>query len=307
MSDSRLLENVFAAPSLGGLFHGPSFFRLHAGGRGCFFEWELDGQVVASVHFTPLDGGLWRSPSRGTYAGFASVPGLRQEVMFDFHDAVLARLSRLGAKRVEVLPPPMAHDPVGFTNQVYLLHARGYTLTQCDINHSLQVDERALQERMSYGNVKRLRKCHKEGLQAVPLPPDALPRVYETLAANRASKGYAMSMTLSQLQEMAQQIPGAMHLFGCGAGDELAAAALCLRLRQDVLYVFYWGDRPGYGTQSPVVSLADGIYQFCQTEEIALLDVGTSTLNHEPNHGLIRFKQGLGFHESLKVRMARDV
>lgn len=307
MSEAGLLENVFAASSLGGLFHSRPFFELHAGDAGRFFQWQIDGRVVACVHFTPVGDGLWRSPARGTYAGFVTEPGLRPEVLFTFHDAVLDRLASLGATRVEVLPAPMAHDAVCFANQFYFLHARGYASTQCDLNHSLEVDARPLRDRMSYGNVKRLRKCEKEGAQTAALPAQALPVVYETLSLNRASKGHTMSMTLAQLEDMQQRFPEAMHLFGCSIGQELAAAALCLRVKADVLYVFYWGDRPGYASLSPVVCVAEVVHDFCQEEGIRLLDVGTSTLDRHPNHGLIHFKRGLGFVESLKVRMARDL
>ncbi|MEF7616119.1 GNAT family N-acetyltransferase [Aquincola sp. MAHUQ-54] len=307
MVASRLLENTFAHPGLGALFQRAPFFELHAQGRGVFFEWEKGGHVVASVHFTPMGSGLWRSPARGTYAGFATAPGLHTDALFEFHDAVVARLGALGARRIEVLPAPMAHDPIAFSNQAYLFHARGYSVTQCDLNHSLAVDAQPFEARMSYGNVKRLRKCRKEGIEAGTLPPEALPEVYAVLAANRASKGHAMSMTLSQLQDMQARFPESMALFGCRAGAELAASALCLRVQPHVLYVFYWGDRPGYATLSPVVSVADAIYSYCQAEGIAQIDAGTSTIDREANHGLIQFKRGLGFSESLKVRMARDV
>jgi hypothetical protein len=311
MAEYRLLENVFArcnvGTSLGGLFHSPAFFKMHAAGSGTFFEWEQDGKVVASIHFTAVEQGLWRSPARGTYAGFACAPGLRLESMLAFHDAVQARLATLGATRIEILSAPMAHDPVAFSNQIYLLRMRGFEITQCDLNHSLQVDARDLGERMSYGNLKRLRKCEREGLVAEELPLSALAKVYDTVAANRASNGHVMSMTLAQLQAMADCFPEAMVLFGSSGGDQLAAAALCFRLDADVLYVFYWGDRPGYASLSPVVSVADAIYRYCQRQGLRMLDVGTSTVGSEPNHGLIQFKRGLGFTESLKVRMTRTI
>lgn len=307
MSEYRLLENAFAAPAMGSLFQSAAFHRLHAGDAGAYFEWALAGTVVASIHFTALDDGLWRSPARGTFGGFACAPDIRLDTLFAFHDAVLARLAARGAKRVEILPAPMAHDPAAFSNQLYLLRSRGYDTTHCDLNHSLQVDERSLGERMSYGNLKRLRKCEREGLLAQALPVAALGEVYDTLAANRASKGHAMSMTLAQLEHMAQQLPEAFVLFGCRDGEQLAAAALCLRLSTEVLYVFYWGDRPGYAAQSPVVAVADAIYGYCRSHAIRLLDVGTSTVDREPNIGLIQFKRGLGFSESLKVRMGRSL
>jgi len=316
MAETRLLENVHAARAtaqaggvaLGALFQGSDFFEHHAGGRGAYFEWEDDGRVVASIHYTPVgDDGLWRSPARGTFGGYAFVPELRIDSLLAFHDAVHARLAALGARRVEVLPAPMAHDPVAFANQCYVLRARCYETTHCDLNHSLEVDARPLGERMSYGNLKRLRKCEREGLVGTPLAIDALPEVVETLVANRAMKGHVLSMTLPQLQAMAARFPDAMRLFGCRDGERLAAAALCLELGGGVLYVFYWGDLPGYANLSPVVAVADAIHRHAQAAGLRLIDVGTSTLDREPNPGLIQFKRALGFGESLKLRLARDL
>lgn len=312
MASCRLIENEFASAGagLGGLFHAPAFFRLHSAGQpglASYFEWTEGQRVVASIHFTATDGESWRSPARGTFAGYACAPELRPEDGFAFHDAVEARLATQGAQRIEILPAPMAHDPAAFSTQIYLLRTRGYQMTQCDLNQSLDISATPLSERMSHGNLKRLRKCEREGLTAQQLPASALGDVYDTLAANRAGKGHAMSMTLAQLQTMADTFPDAVLLFGCRDGERLAAAALCLRLSAAVLYVFYWGDQPGYAQWSPVVPVADAIYRYGQDHGVALLDVGTSTLDREPNFGLIQFKRGLGFTESLKVRMSKTL
>jgi hypothetical protein len=309
MAEYRLHENEWVFPvGLGVLFSAPGFFKMHLSGRrGAYFEWAQDGKVVAAIHFTEVEPGFWRSPARGTYAGFVWVPGLGLEALLSFHDAALARLRALGASRLEVLPAPMAHDPTAFATQTYLLRSCGYETSQCDLNHSLEVDERPLADRMTYGNLKRLRKGVREGLIAQPLVRTDLPEVYDTIAANRSSKGHEMSMTLSQLMAMVECFPEAVKLFGCRLGSELVAAAVCLQVEKGVLYVFYWGDRPGYSSLSPVVTLADAIYAHCQTEGIRLLDVGTSTVDREPNLGLIQFKNGLGFSASLKVRMTRHI
>lgn len=297
--------NAFLGGGPGSLFQQASFFRLHAAGQGLFFEWAQGMRVCASVHFTPTGEGTWRSPARGTFAGFAFDTSLRYEDLFAFHDAVELALKAEGARQLEILPPPMAHDPAAFANQFYLLRSRGYEMTHCDLNQSLHVDSSSLSDRMSYGNQKRLRKCQREGLVAERLPLTALADVYDTLAANRARKGYAMSMTLAQLQTMADTFPDAVLLFGSRDGERLAASAVCLRLSPTVVYVYSWGDRPGYDAYSPVVALAVAIYELCQTQKVTQLDVGASTLDRAPNFGLIQFKRGLGFTESLKVRMSK--
>lgn len=308
MSDARLLENRFLAPegALGGLFHTPAFHRLHAQGQGSYFEWADGDQVRATIHFTPDAEGGWRSPARGTFAGYAFEPTLTLQELEAFHDAVEARLRERGARRVEILLAPMAHDPAAFSLQFYLLRTRGFRVARCDLNQSLAVDARPLAERMSYGNRKRLAKCEREGLRCTQVGAEALPEVYDTIASNRAAKGHAMSMSLAQLQTMAETFPDRLVLFACRAAGQTVAAAICLRLDAQRLYVFYWGDRPGHATLSPVVAVAEAVYAHAQQAGLACLDVGTSTLDSEANHGLLAFKRGLGFTESLKLSMEKS-
>ena len=128
----------------------------------------------------PRAGHLWR---------LRVAPELRLDALLAFHDAVHARLTELGARRVEVLPAPMAHDPSPFPTSATCCARGGYETTHCDLDHSLDLDTRPLGERMTYGNLKRLRKCEREGMVGAPLTIDALPEVFDTLAANRASKG----------------------------------------------------------------------------------------------------------------------
>jgi hypothetical protein len=288
------------------LFHLAEFHALHRAQRpGGYFELFDGRQVRASIHFTALGDGTWRSPARGTFGGLWADPELGLAELQSFLGEVDGTLLAAGARRAEVLPMPQAHDPVGFARSVYVFRGLGYEIESCDLNHSLQVDERPLAERMSYGNRKRLNKCLREGLAARELAASELRQVYDALAANRESKGYQLSMTLHQVQDMAERFSDRVVLFGVPTDCVLAAAALCLRLSKDILYVFYWGDRPGFATQSPVVAIAECIYRFCQTSGIRLLDVGTSTLDRVPNHGLIQFKGGLGFSECLKLRLAK--
>lgn len=308
MSDFTLVENEFVGSDRKELFQQHAFFRLHAVRGGSYFDLCLKGRSAALIHFTPVDEeGTWRSPARGTFAGLSFDVDLKFRDLFTFFEGVESALLAKGAKSLEVLPAPQAHDASSFAKQVYLLRLFGFETIQCDLNQSLEIDNRSLSERMSYGNLKRLRKCNREGLVARQLPQSALPQVYETLAINRASKGNSMSMTLAQLQEMVDTLPENVLLFGCPNGGQLAAAALCLRLSPYVLYVFYWGDRPEYASHSPVVAIADSIYHYGREHGYKILDVGTSTIDRELNFGLLEFKRGLGFSETLKVRMRKTL
>jgi len=301
-----ILENAFLGTKEFPLFQQPAYFHLHASSDGVYFELAHKGLSVACIHFTRVNNeDTWRSPARGTFAGLSFSPDVKPRELFFFLEGVESSMRSRGAKCLEVLPPPQAHDTVAFAQQFYLLRSLGFEISQCDLNQSLEIDSRSLSDRMTYGNLKRLRKCTREGLIAQPLQISALPQVYETLAINRTSKGNNLSMTMAQLKSMIEMFPNDVILFGCPHGDRLAAAALCLRLSPMVLYVFYWGDRPDYSSHSPVVALADAVYRYGQEQGFRIMDVGTSTIDRAPNFGLLEFKRGLGFNESLKLRVRK--
>jgi len=307
MSDYRLAKNEFVEPTPDDLFQHRKFFELHAGGTGFYFEWLKEGRSAARVHFTQIEPAVWRSPARGTYGGYHYAAELGLADLGAFCSEVEAALAKSGASKLEIVLAPAAHDQAAFANVTYLLLSSGWRIDRVDLNHSIEIDDRSLSERMSYGNRKRVRKAMREGLRADQLSLDSLPEVYRTLEINRAAKGYELSMTLPQLGQMAEMFPDRMLLFGLPDQGELAAAAVCLRVTTDVLYVFYWGDLPGYSKLSPVALLASRIYDFCGEAGIRILDVGTSTVGREPNDGLIHFKRGLGFSESLKLWLAKDL
>jgi len=308
MNNFEVVENCFLDNDFGSLFNSPKFFNLHSKSGDVYFDLCKNGRSVASIHFSALaDTGTWRSPARGTYAGLAFDAELQYRELFCFYEQVESALRNRGVKRLEILPAPQAHNMAAFAKQFYLLRGCGFEVVQCDINQSIEVDQRIFAERIGYGNLKRLRKSRRQGLVVEKLPLSDLPNVYETLAINRLSKGRCLSMTLADIQLMLEKFPESIALFGCPDKTQFAAAAFCLHLSKDILYVVYWGDRPEYASNSLVVSIAEAIYRYSQESGVKILDAGTSTIDREVNFGLLEFKCALDFEESIKVRMAKEL
>lgn len=288
------------------LFNRAEFFRLHAEDGGHYFQWVVDDRACATLHFTQVREHVWRSPARGTFGGLSCTPGLRPEVLGEFLAQVTDYLAGQGARKLEVLLPPAQHAPADGAVQYFLLRSQGFAESLVDLNYGLPVDQRPFAERLNHANRKRLNKCRREGFSAAAETADALPAVYAVIAENREARGFPITMQLAPLQQMQALFPDTLELYGCRQQGELVAAAICLRLTPGILYVFYWGDRPGYAQYSPVTLLAESLYEDCQRRGIALLDAGTSTLDLQLNPGLIAFKRGLGFEESLKFRLERS-
>jgi hypothetical protein len=287
------------------LFNTEAFFRLHAGGKGHYFQWLLNGHPCITTHFTQVTPGVFRSPARGTFGALSHLPGVTLDDLRAFISAISAYLQARGGKVLQVLLPPLEHDPADVSVQYFLFRADGFTESLVDLNYAQRVDDQPFVEKVNYANRKRLNKCRRDGFEVSAVVAERLPDVYATIAENRASHGYPMTMGEEPLRQMQQLFPDAVQLYACEHQGQMAAAAICLQLSRDVLYVFYWGDRPGYSQHSPVVLIADCLYHSCQARGIGLLDVGTSTLDLQPNFGLIHFKRALGFDESLKFRLEK--
>lgn len=287
------------------LFNTEAFFRLHAGGKGHYFQWLLNGHPCITAHFTEVTPGVFRSPARGTFGALSHIPGVALDELQAFISEISAYLQARGGKVLQVFLPPLQHDPAGVSMQYFLFRADGFAESLVDLNYAQCVDDQPFVEKINYANRKRLNKCRREGFEVSVVAAERLPDVYATIAENRAAGGYPMTMGEEPLRQMQELFPEAVQLYACEHQGQMVAAAICLRLSPDVLYVFYWGGRPGYSQYSPVVLVAECLYRSCQTRGIGLLDVGTSTLDVQPNVGLIVFKRALGFSESLKFQLEK--
>lgn len=291
------------------LFNTPAFFQLHAAGRGVYFQLcrRQRGDAVATLHFTEVAPGTFRSPARGTYGAISAAPDVPPSVLETFLDMTEQTLVARGARELHVLLPPASHDLPMFSISTNLFLRRGYTIERHELGYDLSIDERPLAARMESGNRKRFNKCVREGFLATQLAPVDYRRAYDVIAGNRLRRGYPVTMTFEDVMRMAEVFPDRVTFFGVSRGEDLVAAAVCMAVSREVLYVFSWGDTDGMQDHSPVTLLASAIYDSGQAKGFKIVDAGISTVDGEPNQGLIRFKRGLGFGESLKLTFAKRI
>ena len=299
--------NSFVPAANNHLFNEPEFFRLHASSANDVYAQlvrSADSTVFATIAVYDLGDGAYASPRQGTFGGVGLNCACELPLIERFLLVVLGHVKAAGAGSIELKCPPFSHDLALMSVVSNILLRRGAVLSGWELNYDMQVDRRALLERIDYGNVKRIRKCLRQGFSAQKLPDAACAQVHQLISDNRARRGYALSMSAEQLAAMASLFPGRLHFFAVYPRERaagMAAAAVCMALTPKILYVFYWGDSAGMESYSPTAMLAGYIYEFCQSSGFALLDAGTSTVDGEPNHGLARFKKNLGFSESLKL------
>ena len=291
------------------LFNTPEFYATHAIDHQAYFfslRDEASQMIVGRSHFAEFSPGHFASPLRGTFGGIEAVTNdlaMLEQFIRDIENHFIF----IGAKSLQLALIPFAHKPAFSSCLTNTLVRLGYKIELFDLNYSMVVLAGNLVDRMDRNKQTRLRKCQREGMSfSLCQSPNQCRAAYDAILANRESKGYQLSMSYDQIANMANTFSNRFKFFTITHHSIIIAGAVCIAISSNVLYVFYWGDVPGYETFSPVVLLADGIYTFAQKNGFSILDAGRSTDLSVPNIGLIRFKEELGFEASLKLTVKKS-
>jgi hypothetical protein len=276
-----------------------------------YFEYALNLVIYKSVRpigvmsFFSNDSRVWFSPGRGTFGGLFLMESVQLAELYEIYALILDIIKTEGGEVLEITLPPENHNQSINSKHSWMLRSLGAEVISSDLNHFISVDTNSLETKLNHGNKKRLRKCNREGCIFQRCSTDSLTEVYDLLKKNRTSKQNTLSLSEKQLQQILTLFPERIKLFKLvlPSNNEMLSAAVCIRLSTTVLYVFYWGNDPNYSNYSPVVSLACGIYSYCEKKGIKIIDLGVSTLNEEANFGLVQFKDNLGATVSRKERL----
>lgn len=122
-------------------------------------------------------------------------------------------------------------------------------------------------------------------------------RAYAVITANRTTKGYYLAMTLADLEATSSIID--IDAFILRHDDTDVAAAIVYRVASGIAHVVYWGDIPGFEHLRPMNILPYHIFTYYHALGFTNVNIGTSSTDGIPNHGLCSFKESLGCTLSL--------
>ena len=108
-------------------------------------------------------------------------------------------------------------------------------------------------------------------------------------------------MTWEQVYETAKIINA--DFFLVNDMEKPIAAAIVFHVTHSIVQVIYWGDRVGYSEKKPMNFLAFKLFEYYKNVGIKIIDLGPSTLNSVPNHGLCEFKESQIGRASCRERV----
>ena len=293
------------------LYLRPAHLALapHPGpGFSAYLEDAAAGRTLAQLHlnYDPATG-LARSPGQAPFGAVQLAPALSPAALHQLLDAAEAELRRRGLARLALRGYPFAYDPAGAATLAEALRQRGYRVALAEQNYHLD-PARAYETHLHPSERRRLHKCRRAGLFIEQEPAYLLPRAYEFIRQCRQERGQALSLPLERVQALFQAFPREHFLFSVRQADgEWVALTVAIQVDARVLYNFYPASPLRCNGLSPVVLLNEGLHAFARASGMAVLDLGTSTLDSGPNTSLLRFKRHLGGVAGLRLSWEREL
>ncbi len=273
-----------------------------------YLEQPAAGRTVAQLHVAlPPGTDEACSPAQAPFGAAQLAAGLGPGPLHQLLEAAEAGLRQRGRRRLVLRGYPFAYDPTGAATLAETLRQRGYRVTLAEQNYHLD-PARDYETHLSPAERRRLHKCRRHGLHFEQEPPFLLPAAYEFIRACRHERGQALSLPLERVQELFRRFPREHFLFSVRQPDgEWAALTVAIQVSARVLYNFYPASPLRCNTLSPVVLLNEGLHAVARASGLAVLDLGTSTLDSGPNASLLRFKRHLGGVAGLRLSWAREL
>lgn len=273
----------------------------------CFVLKRKKSNVVyGKCFFTINEDNVYKSPGRGSFGGFQTLNEVSSEVHLNFIKQVeFLLVTKFKASKILItLPPVVYYSDSKFYKNYF---DAGFTIDRAEQNYSISITSQSYNEIIHHSTRKRIKKCRREGFFVKKSQPNELEEAYNIISINRTAKGFPITMSFKDLDNTSKSLnPKISSYLVMNNKNESLAASIVYEVNKDINYVFYWGELPQYLPFSPVVLLAEHLYQVAQKNNKKILDLGTSSVNGTPNQGLVTFKERLGAEESKKYYLIKE-
>lgn len=290
------------------LFHQPDHLLLqkNSGWKSFYAIHEKSRTLVAEVHFHS-DRLTAASPFRAPFGSYAYSESLPLEVLYNFILFVEEELKKDKVSNLILKLPPTKYFPEYHNALVPVLINLNYTIQQAEISSGIEISENPFSDLIDSWEKRKIKQAREAELVSRLIHAENLEMVYSFILQCRQQKEYSLSMTLEEVKTVVQKFPDRFILFGVFDQDNLAAAAIAIRVTDQVLYNFYSDHQARYDNLSPIVMLTESEYEYCQGHKLGMLDLGTSSIDGKLNFPLLDFKRRLGGRPIPKYTFVKKI
>lgn len=248
------------------------------------------------------------SPFSASYGGFE--PLYEDTKLYQVDDALTSFTNWSKEKLfsgIKIIMPPFFFNEDFSSKMVNCFYRAGFEVKNKELNYHFQTKNLNDDyfERIWYNARKNLKKSLNNSLSFSKLSSEKGKVAYDIIAQNRSERGFPLRLTFEQLEETGKIIP--IDYFIVEEGINKIGAAIVFHLSSKVVRVVYWGDLPEYSNFKTMNFLSYSVFKHYKETGITTIDIGHSTENSVPNHGLCEFKESIGCSIGLLYEFYKDL
>ncbi len=250
--------------------------------------------------------GVLKVPFSAPFGCFSSIT--KRNKLINFHLA-LEMLEEWTKKenlqKIEFNFPPHFYEPKYLTMFYNALHCSGFLIDNIDVNYEYDLKNFHDDYEMSIDPKARqsLRVAFKEQLSFEKTKDLTL--AYKIIRNNRIHKGFPLKLSQAEIEKTSSVID--VDFFIVKNGDTAISSAIIFHITKNILKVIYWGNTSDSDHLKPMNFLSYNIFKYYSKNGYSFIDIGHSTENSVPNHGLCNFKESIGCSSSPKFSLSKII
>lgn len=240
------------------------------------------------------------SPFSATFGGFEFV---NEDIkLYQIDSAIQSLFDWATAKKfigIKIILPPFFYKEDFLTKTTNCMYRAGFETKNMELNYHFQTDNLTdnYEQNIWYNAKKNLKKASSFGLIFEKLEAGKGKLAYDVIAQNRSERGFPLRLTWEQLVKTNSVIP--MDFFLVKTENNTIGAAIVYHMAPSIVRVIYWGDLPQFSECKTMNFLSFNLFKYYKQQGIKMMDIGHSTVDSVPNHGLCEFKESIGCSISL--------
>jgi hypothetical protein len=206
---------------------------------------------------------------------------------------------------IKLVLPPLFYNEIFLTRLMNVLFREHFLVTNLDVDFYFDCENNTeYKDQVRYNARKNLSLSLESNLEFKQCTGlQEIKEIYEVIRANRAYKGYPMTMEYNEILATAEIIP--TDFFLCFKKSHNVAAAIVYHVQEHIVYVPYWGDNEAFREIRAMNFMAYKLFEHYKASGIKKVHIGIATENSIPNYGLSDFKESIGCKMTPKFSFAK--
>jgi hypothetical protein len=265
---------------------------------------EQSNRVKAIIFFNVSDS-VAQSPVRAPFGSFEFFDEVSDSEFDEWLSFILNKFQEKGYRSIFIKNYPAAYDLLQSKKIKSALLRRKFILSQ-ESTSIIKIDTIPFIKKIALSKKQKLTKCLNRFI-FIHNPQTDFNTIYSFIEQCRHKKEYQLSMTKQEIAIAVSTFPSEFVFFTVVEESALVAAAICIKVSPQILYIFYYDHSKLYDKLSPNTMLLNGIYSYGLDNGFLLIDLGTSHLDGILNKSLQHFKASVGGKPSDKYMFHKSI